>query len=85
LAPKFSIIGLGRKREIQINCLSLLVANPLCEGRASPPQEENPEDAEPSGSEIQAADLRVQDCVDGVLNLSFQPKGKSCEVRFCVA
>jgi len=38
--PKFAIIALGRKREIQINCLSLLVANPLCEGRASPPQEE---------------------------------------------
>ena len=38
--PKFAIIALGRKREIQINCLSLLVANSLCEGRGSPPQEE---------------------------------------------
>jgi hypothetical protein len=27
-------------REIQINCLSLLVANSLCEGKGSPPQEE---------------------------------------------
>jgi hypothetical protein len=75
---------LGRKREIQINCLSLLAANSLCEGRGSPPPGGDP-DAEPSGSEIQAADLRVQDRVDGILNLSFQPKKKSCEVRFCVA